>query len=73
MPGKQKSIKSKIDSLLKRISKLEDAIILIREDCTHPNTLLKYGSNVGNYDPHSDSYWVDYRCEDCGKTWTVYT
>jgi len=45
-----------------------------KESCSHPEMHLskEYGSNTGNYDPTSDSYWINYSCECCGKRWTEY-
>lgn len=30
----------------------------------------KYCGDTGNWDPNDNHYWVDFRCEDCGKQWS---
>lgn len=39
--------------------------------CTHPNASKKYCADTGNWDRNSDTYWIEYRCPDCGKFWSV--
>lgn len=55
----------------KKIAKHYKAIHDIQEACEHPAEHLtkKYGANTGNYDPSCDSYWADFKCQYCGKSW----
>lgn len=59
---------------LKTIQKNQDKWKLAEKDlqdsCPHVNVDKKYKGNSGNYDPSADSYWIEYRCPDCGKFWT---
>jgi alkylated DNA repair dioxygenase AlkB len=38
--------------------------------CTHMNVEQTACANTGNYDPHTDSYWYEFKCLDCKKTWS---
>lgn len=62
-------MKKSIVSLYNQIEKLENRIDKIQEKCNHKNTIKKYGSSNGNYDPTWDRRWVDLICEDCDKKW----
>lgn len=44
---------------------------ILQEKCPHPDVSKKYCGNTGNYDPSADSYWIEFRCPDCKKFWTV--
>lgn len=46
----------------------------LQDLCEHPAhaTQIERGSNTGNYDPHADCYWTNYKCCLCDKYWTVY-
>jgi hypothetical protein len=39
--------------------------------CAHPNASKKYRGDTGNWDRTQDSYWIEHRCPDCGKFWSV--
>lgn len=39
--------------------------------CSHVNVSKKYCADTGNWDRYDDSYWIEYRCPDCGKFWSV--
>jgi hypothetical protein len=60
---------------IKRLySQLEMARVKIekaQESCVHESVEKKYGSNTGNYDPSCDCYWTEFKCNDCGKFWSV--
>lgn len=54
------------------IEKHEKAIEKIIANCVHEEKFLekKYGANTGGYDgPMHDSYWADFTCTRCGKSW----
>jgi hypothetical protein len=48
----------------------QDQIDLIQEICYHPDVVKTHKSNTGNYDPHADCYWTEFKCPDCGKWWS---
>jgi hypothetical protein len=66
-----KQVQRRRDTLQRRIQKSNQDLTMLRNECGHPNVTKKYGSNTGNYDPSSDSYWIDWHCPDCGKFWTT--
>ena len=37
--------------------------------CAHMNVEMTACANTGNYDPHADSYWYEFRCLDCNQYW----
>jgi hypothetical protein len=41
----------------------------LQQICQHPNVEKKYRGDTGNYDRTADSYWIDFKCPDCGKKW----
>jgi hypothetical protein len=53
------------------LQKMYAAIKLLQSECKHELARKKYGSNTGNYDPHSDCYWTDFYCPICDKRWSV--
>jgi hypothetical protein len=63
-------IRRKRASIERREEKLADELIKLRSVCSHLNVTKEHKSNTGNYDPSADSYWIDFRCPDCGKRWT---
>jgi hypothetical protein len=42
----------------------------LRSICTHPEVIITYKCNTGNYDPGADSSWSIHKCPDCDKRWT---
>jgi predicted RNA-binding Zn-ribbon protein involved in translation (DUF1610 family) len=62
-------IRRKWASIDRREEKLADELAALQAICTHTNVEKEYKSNTGNYDPTADSYWIDFRCPDCGKRW----
>lgn len=38
--------------------------------CSHVNVSKKHCADTGNWDSYDDSYWIEYRCPDCGKFWS---
>ena len=43
----------------------------LQSKCTHPDVLIKHRGDTGNYDRTADCYWIEYKCPDCGKQWSV--
>lgn len=37
--------------------------------CQHPFADKKYRSDTGNWDRSQDSYWIEFKCPDCGRRW----
>ncbi len=62
-------IKQKIEKLKKDILKKQQEIINLQSECQHENLIGKYSADTGNWCRDDDSYWVDFKCEDCGKQW----
>lgn len=63
-----KQTKPDVSTLLDSIRISESQLKEIRDECEHENFESNNLSNTGNYDPSCDSYWVDVKCLDCGKT-----
>jgi hypothetical protein len=51
------------------IEKAREEIKKAQASCDHPGLRHQYGSNTGNYDPSSDSYWTDFYCNVCDMRW----
>jgi hypothetical protein len=68
---KSTAIKKQVDALEKQINILENKKEKLMNKCKHNNAVREYKGNTGNYDPSRDSYWIEYRCYDCGKFWTT--
>jgi hypothetical protein len=64
-------ISSKRQKIERRIEKANADLKNLQNECPHENVIKKYESSTGNYDPHNDSFWIEHRCIDCGKIWTI--
>jgi hypothetical protein len=53
------------------IAKANEEIRKAQTACEHPGLRHRYGSNTGNYDPSSDTYWTDFYCNVCDAKWKV--
>lgn len=47
-------------------------ISLLQQKCPHEYVKTKRGSNTDNWD-YKDTYWVDVKCNDCGKWQRFYS
>lgn len=64
-----KQVQRKYKTITGRVSKLNEQLEELRSLCLHPNVDKKYRADTGNWDPHQDSYWIDWHCPDCGRRW----
>jgi len=75
-----------IEKWLKQIATIQAKIVKKQMECEHNNYPLdyrhsypkdmvevEYRSNTGNYDPSSDTYWINCDCILCGDRWTIYS
>lgn len=61
-------VTKKLERIRDKIQLLRAEVKIIQDDmCGHVNFKKQYKGNTGNYDPHADSYWIEWECEDCGK------
>lgn len=62
---------NRITELKEQIGSIRKEIELIQDECNHPKASLdiKHKADTGNYDPTQDSYWTEYRCGLCEKSW----
>jgi hypothetical protein len=67
----QKTIKERYDQLIKRLNRVQNELLELKEECHHPNVIKKHGSNTGHLCRTDDEYWTDYKCPDCGKFWST--
>ena len=46
-------------------------IIAYQARCMHPPAAIRYlhDSSTGGWDSGSDSYWTNFYCTKCGKSW----
>lgn len=67
-----KSLKQRVDAARLALTRAQCDLLELQNECTHPKETVekKYGSNTGNYDPHQDCYWTDFKCGICDKMWT---
>lgn len=63
--------KTKLKQIRTKQVKAELELEQLQAECEHPNRLVKYGANTGNWCASDDSYWIDIFCPDCEKMWTV--
>jgi hypothetical protein len=63
---------SVISDLRKQISSLNEQILDIQNECSHPISCLKfkYEADTGNWCSADDSYWTVYTCSLCEKRWS---
>lgn len=62
-------IATKVQRIIEKREDLLKQLMVLQEECTHPNVHKKGGSNTGNYDPSADAYWWTFNCPDCIKYW----
>lgn len=60
---------ARYSELKSKYEALHTAFSDLQKICKHKNTLTTYDSYTGNYDKSLDSYWIEYKCYDCGKYW----
>lgn len=65
------NVKSKIKKSEKLFEQARALVKAAQEECNHPNLLGKYESNTGNWCVNDDEYWLNLKCPDCKKYWTV--
>lgn len=56
-----------VKEIRKEIENLNNEIRTVQGNCKHERIVYEYKSNTGNYDPHSDNYWVELECLCCEK------
>lgn len=65
-----KQIANEVRIIKDKIETLQDELKAVQDKCDHKGNLTyKLWGSSGNYDPSADYYGMDWRCEDCGKTW----
>lgn len=62
-------VRRKLATINKHQTKWDDAERELQSTCSHPAASKKHCGNSGNYDPSADSYWIEFKCPDCGKRW----
>jgi hypothetical protein len=62
-------VRRRLKTIHKHQTKWDGAERELQAVCAHPNADKNYRGSTGNYDPSADSYWIEYRCPDCGKFW----
>ena len=55
--------------LNKIIARAKMKISILKDTCPHTNHEAVYDGDTGGYDgPNFDTYWVDVKCFDCGRS-----
>ena len=66
-----KQIRAKLIKLYGKERMILDEIEALRASCPHVNLEGEYRGNSGNWCAQDDSYWINAKCNDCGKTWMI--
>jgi hypothetical protein len=67
-----KQIAQKRRRLEASISKASQALSELQKECNHSGDLTyKFNGSSGNYDRSQDSYWIEWKCNDCGERWNT--
>jgi hypothetical protein len=53
-----------------RIGYLKAELEVLQDRCEHPNVIKIHKGDTGNWCVSDDSYWTEFRCPDCVKSWT---
>lgn len=51
--------------------KLFKELLVLQDTCPHQDLTYKYEGSSGNWDRSDDIYWIDWKCQDCGKAWST--
>lgn len=65
------TVKQKREMIESVEAELAGQLHSLQENCPHEDLTYKYGGSSGNWDKSDDSYWIDWKCNDCYKTWTT--
>lgn len=58
----------KINTLIKKLQKVNSEITNLQSTCTHENFTGEYKADTGNWCQSDDSYWISAKCLDCDKS-----
>ena len=64
-------VRRKLATIQRNQTKWDQAERSLQHICPHPNASKKHCGSTGNWDRNDDAYWIEYKCPDCGKFWTV--
>lgn len=64
-------VRRKLKTIHAHQTKWDAAEKQLQANCLHPDATKKYCGNTGNYDRTADSYWIEFKCPDCRKQWSV--
>lgn len=65
------TINEKVLKQKAKITKANDKIRSLQEECEHIGVHVEYGANTGNWCTQDNSYWIDWKCPHCEKRWTT--
>lgn len=61
-----------IESSKREMSRHNDIITELRQECPHNYVVKTHGYSDGGYDgPLYDERWIDHTCKICGERWTT--
>lgn len=61
-------LKDKRFLLEEEINKLQAEIYKLQKRCKHKNVNVIHTGSTGGYE--RDVFWKEFKCPDCGKSWT---
>ncbi len=64
-------IRRKLATIRKNQNKWILAEKALHDVCPHLDASKKHCGSTGNWDRSDDCYWIEYKCPDCGKFWSV--
>jgi len=64
-------MKTKVLKIIEKTNKLRDELHKIQNQCEHKESLKTYRSNADDYDRLDISYYTDFYCPTCLKSWSV--
>lgn len=64
---RSEQVEQEIRSIRQQIVELQQRALDIQVSCKHTKVQFEHKANTGNYDPSSDSDWIEVKCLTCLK------
>ncbi len=58
-----------VKDIQEEIQRLVNKIVVLQNKCSHEGAMKTPRADTGCYDPSFDQYWMECKCERCGKFW----
>jgi len=63
--------KAKKEVLEQKYKDIVLELLNLSKECPHLDLTYKYDGSSGNWDRSADIYYIDWKCQDCGKSWVT--